>query len=207
MGDTEIMDDRVSALGREAVTLIEQRAIVPSSATPSELEARDALVKLASILQAELTTSADEQEQFRLCGRDAMETWLIGHASLLLGETSQQLRDGHRSHEDIARLLDTAIYGESERPKAFRRHLRSFYDEIDITDVRQSAVSANRPIDFVRVVLWVTLFLCHDYFAAIDEPSTAHEARALFDRLRSATDDFYARRRSAATRRVEGGTS
>jgi len=206
MGDTEIMDDLVRDIGRDAVTLIEQRAIVPLSATHKEFEARDALVHLASLLQADLSISDDDHQLLPLRGRDAMETWLIGHASLLLGETGEQLRDGRRSHEDIACLLDTAIYGASERPKAFRRHLRSFYDEIDITDERASAVSTSRPIDFVRVVLWVTLFLCHDYFAAIGEPSTARDARALFDRLRNATDDFYARRRSAATRRVEGGT-
>ena len=138
MGDTE-MDDMVRTLAREAVTLIEQRAIVPLSATPSHLGARDALVHLASVLHTELTMSVDDDTQLRLCGRDAMETWLIGHASLVLGETSEQLRDGRRSHEDIARLLDDAIYGQSERPKAFRRHLRSFYDEIDIEESVEGA--------------------------------------------------------------------
>jgi len=206
MGDTE-MDDMVRTLAREAVTLIEQRAIVPLSATPSHLGARDALVHLASVLHTELTMSVDDDTQLRLCGRDAMETWLIGHASLVLGETTEQLRDGRRSHEDIARLLDDAIYGQSERPKAFRRHLRSFYDEIDVAGVRPTTAPPDRPIDFVRVGLWVTLFLCHDYFAAVDEPSAAHEARAMFDRLRSATDDFYACRRSAVTRQDEGGSA
>jgi hypothetical protein len=43
--------------------------------------------------------------------------------------------------------------------------------------------------------LWVTLFLSHDYFAAVDDPVTAKQARALFDRLRAATDDFYSLRR------------
>jgi hypothetical protein len=108
------------------------------------------------------------------------------------------------------------MYGESEKPKAFRRHLRSFFDEIDVGGaegtpawlkryiddagvaprVKTSPTMSDAPDDFVRVGLWVTLFLSHDYFAAIGDEVTAKQARALFDRLRAATDEFYSLRRS-----------
>jgi hypothetical protein len=195
------MDELVRVVAHEAVALIDERLPRASGAlAPAKAVAREALAGLGRLLQMQLTSADSEPDLFVRCAHDAMGTWLTGHASLLLNEASGQVSSEDRSLEDMARMLDNAAYGESERPKAFRRHLRSFYDEVDVTGSRPSSTAPDRPVDFVRVVLWVTLFLCHDYFAAIDEPSTARDARALFDRLRDATDDFYAGRRSAATR-------
>ena len=188
------------------------------------LVAGSALARLARLLHTQLDASQTDYELFVLCARAALETWLTGHAALLLGESGLQLLDqrmvdGEPSLEHIATLLDPRMYGESEQPKAFRRHLRSFFDEIDLAGsegsmvwlaryvdadepprLRTSPTTSDEPIDFVRVGLWVTLFLAHDYFAAVGDAETAKAARALFDRLRSATDDFYSRRRSAAAR-------
>jgi hypothetical protein len=50
-------------------------------------------------------------------------------------------------------------------------------------------------VDYVRVSLWVLLFLAHDHYAAVGATDHARSARALFDLLREATDAFYARRR------------
>jgi hypothetical protein len=199
MGDTETMDDLVRTLAHDTTALIDERVNRSAPGKSSQMVARDALARLGDLLHTELITSERDHELFVRCAHAAMEAWLTGHAALVLGAAGGRLLEGPHSFEHVAHLLDDATYGASERPKAFRRHLRSFYDEIDVAGVRSLALPADRPIDFVRVGLWVTLFLCHDYFAAIGDPATAREARALFDRLRGATDEFYAGRRSAAT--------
>jgi hypothetical protein len=225
MNSTEKTDNLIRAIAQEGVALIDQNVVAPrESAPPVTLVAGSALARLARLLHTQLEASQTDYELFALCARAAVETWLTGHAALLLGESGlelldQRMVDGEPSLEHIAALLDRAMYGESEQPKAFRRHLRSFFDEIDLAGsegtmvwlaryvdadgpprLRTSPTSSDEPIDFVRVGLWVTLFLAHDYFAAIGDVETAKAARALFDRLRSATDDFYSRRRSAAAR-------
>jgi hypothetical protein len=78
--------------------------------------------------------------------------------------------------------------------------LGRYVDDREPSRIRTSATTSDEPIDFVRVALWVTLFLAHDYFATVGDTVAATAARALFDRLRSATDDFYMRRRSDAPR-------
>jgi hypothetical protein len=195
MCDTETMDETVREIAHGAIALIDRTIDANLDATAtSQRVAREALAHLARLLEIQLSSPDIDYEVVALSARTAMETWLTGHASLLLGEKRDQRIDGHTSWEDLARSLDDEMYGPSERPKAFRRHLHSFFDEVDIA----SPTPVDRPIDFVRVGLWVTLFLAHDYFAAIGEPATAHEARALFDRLRSATDDFYLSRSTSA---------
>jgi len=225
MSDTETTETLIRTIAHEAVDLIDQNVVTPhESAPPTTLVAGSALARLSRLLHTQLGAGQADYEVLALCARATVETWLTGHAALLLGESGMQLldqrmSDGQPSLEHIARLLDGAMYGESEQPKAFRRHLRSFFDEIDLAGsegtmlwlaryvddddpplVKTSPSGSDEPIDFIRVGLWVTLFLAHDYFAAIGEPETAKAARALFDRLRSATDDFYSRRRSAAAR-------
>lgn len=227
MNSTEKSDVLVRAIAQEGVALIDQNVVASrESAPPITLVAGSALARLARLLHTQLDASQTDYELFALCARAAVETWLTGHAALLLGESGLQLLDqrmvdGEPSLEHIAALLDRAMYGESEQPKAFRRHLRSFFDEIDLAGsegtmvwlaryvdadepprLRTSPTTSDEPIDFVRVGLWVTLFLAHDYFDAIGDVETAKAARALFDRLRSATDDFYSRRRSAAARAI-----
>jgi len=226
MSNTEKTEVLVRAIAHEAVALIDQKVVTPheSAPPPTSLVAGSALSRLSRLLETQLNAGQKDYELFALCARAAIETWLTGHAALLLGESGMQLLDqrmvgGEPTLEHIAGLLDGAMYGESEQPKAFRRHLRSFFDEIDVAGsegtmvwlaryvdadepplVRTSPRPSDEPIDFVRVGLWVTLFLAHDYFAAIGDVETAKAARALFDRLRSATDDFYSRRRSAGSR-------
>ena len=195
MGDIETMDKTVREIAHSAIALVDRSIVANLDATAtSQRVAREALAHLARLLELQLSSPDIDYQAVALSGRTAMETWLTGHASLLLGERSDQSIDGHTSWEDLARSLDDEMYGPSERPKAFRRHLHSFFDEVDIT----SPTPVDKPIDFVRVGLWVTLFLAHDYFAAIGEPATAQEARGLFDRLRSATDDFYLCRNAGA---------
>ena len=225
MNSAERSDAPVDAIAHEAVALIDEYVTRPPKPgmTPQPI-AGAALARLSRLLDMQLAAAQSDYEVFALCARAVMETWLTGHAALLLGERGAQLLEERATHgqtslEDLARLLDDEMYGESERPKAFRRHLWSFFDEVDVTGaegntrwlvrylddgavplVRTSPRPSNQPADFVRVGLWVTLFLAHGYFDAIGEQETARAARALFDRFRLATDDFYVRRRSDATR-------
>ena len=224
MSNTETTEALLRAIAGDAVALIDRSVVsVQESASASNLVAGSALARLSRLLHTQLSAGDSEYEIFVLCARAAMETWLTGHAALLLGEPGLQLlgervADGRTPLEHIARVLDDAMYGESDEPKAFRRHLRSFFEEIDVAGsegttvwlaryvddgapprVRTSPTRSDEPIDFVRVGLWITLFLAHDYFAAVGEVETAKGARALFDRLRRATADFYARRGSDKT--------
>ena len=225
MNDVERAEAVLWAIAVEAVVLIDENVARPpgSGVTPQPI-AGAALARLSRLLDTQLAAAQSDYEVFALCARAVVETWLTGHAALLLGERGAHLLDERATHgqtslEYLARLLDDEMYGESARPKAFRRHLRSFFDEVDITGsegstvwlvryldegaaplVRTSPRPSDRPADFVRVGLWVTLFLAHGYFDAIGERETAKAARALFDRLRLATDDFYSRRRSDAMR-------
>ncbi|HUP71804.1 MAG TPA: hypothetical protein VM282_02040 [Acidimicrobiales bacterium] len=224
MSNTEKNEPMVREIAHEAVALIDQNVGTHDSVARWDLVAGSALARLSRLLSLHLGAGEGEYELHALCACATVETWLTGHAALLLGEKGMQLleeraTDGQPSLEDLARLLDDTMYGQSEKPKAFRRHLRSFFDEIDIAGsegstiwlgryvddrkssrMKTSPTTTDEPIDFVRVGLWVTLFLAHDYFATVGDPVTATAARALFDRLRNATDDFYLRRRSAATR-------
>ena len=223
MSNTEKSAPIVREIALAAVALVDHKVTQHDSVERGELVAGSALARLSRLLDIQLGADQDEYELLVLCAGAVAETWLTGHAALLLGDEGMKLLDeraisGQPSLEHLARLLDDTMYGRSEEPKAFRRHLRSFFDEIDIAGaqgtkvwldryvdssarsrIRASPAQSDAPVDFVRVGLWVTLFLAHDYFAALGDPATAKAARALFDRLRSATDDFYSRRRSVAT--------
>ena len=230
MNDAERTEAVVRAIAVEAVVLIDENvARPPAPGVAQQPVAGAALARLSRLLDTQLAAAESDYEVFALCARAVMETWLTGHAALLLGERGAQLLEERATHgqtslEYLARLLDEEMYGESPRPKAFRRHLRSFFDEVDISGaegntrwllryldagavplVRTSPRPSDRPADFVRVGLWVALFLAHGYFDAIGDRETATAARALFDRLRLATDDFYSRRRSDATRSGSAG--
>jgi hypothetical protein len=107
-------------------------------------------------------------------------------------------------------VLDAHVYGVVEPPRAYQRHLLSFFDEIDITgaegtvdalthSARPSATGESAGAlrrDVVRVSLWVVLFLAHDEFDSVGDRERAQRARDLFDQLREATAGFYERRRS-----------
>jgi hypothetical protein len=186
-----------------------------------------ALRRVGALLSAELRASADETELLLVCARGVLEAWLTGHAALLLGE--EGLRELERRERflgavtdpraaadldalgrpvtllDLARRLDRHVYGVTERPKAFQRHLASFFEEIDIAGaegtaamldafVREAAGGARRRADVLRVSLWVGLFLARYYFDATAEPDRASRAYELFQRLRDATDAFYEQR-------------
>ena len=220
MSNTESIETVIRAIAHDAVALIDEKVVQPFEPThESVLMGGAALARLARLVEVQLDATADDYEVLVLCSRSAIETWLTGHAVVLLGADAAPWLDrratGDVSLEDLARRLDVVMYGESDKPKAFRRHLRSFFDEIDvagsegkrdwlaryvdggaISRVKTSPEATDDPIDFVRVVLWVTLFLSHDYFAAVGDQVTAKQARALFDRLRVATDDFYSLRRA-----------
>ena len=223
MSNTEKSGPIVRQIALEAVALVDHNVGEHVSVERGERVAGSALARLSRLLHMQLGAEQDEYELLVLCGGAVVETWLTGHAALLLGDEGMKLLDeratnGQPSLEHLARRLDDTMYGRSEEPKAFRRHLRSFFEEIDIAGaegteiwldryvdssarsrIRTSPAESDAPVDFVRVGLWVTLFLAHDYFAAVGDPATANAARALFDRLRTATDDFYSRRKSAAT--------
>lgn len=187
-----------------------------------------ALARLGRLLVA--TAATEDAAVQDALARAVLETWLTGHASLLLSDEDLELLDRRAAVLDhlsgpsqpataeelvvdstltldgLARRLDLAMYGTAEPPKAFQRHLRSFYDEIDIrgaegTVARWEAEPAGerhwRPRDLVRVCLWVTLFLAHDHFAADARPEEARQARELFDELRAVTAEFYRERRAS----------
>lgn len=219
MSNTESIEAVIRAIAHDAIALIDEQ-VVQAFEPPHEAVVMGgaALARLARLLDVQLDATADDYEVLVLCSRSAIETWLTGHAVVLLGADAAPWLDrratGDVSLEDLARRLDVVMYGETDKPKAFRRHLRSFFDEIDVAGsegkrdwlaryvdgaiprVKTSPAATDAPIDFVRVVLWVTLFLSHDYFAAVGNQVTAKQARALFDRLRAATDDFYSLRRA-----------
>ena len=219
MSNTESIEAQIRQIAGEAVVLIDEKVVRPIATTHTPVVLGGAaLARLARLLHVQLDATADDYEVLALCARAAIETWLTGHAAVLLRADAAALLDQRATNdvslEDLARRLDVAMYGESDKPKAFRRHLRSFFDEIDVAgsegtprwldrylddmpvaSVTRSPRATDNPIDFIRVGLWVTLFLSHDYFAAVDDAVTAKQARALFDRLRAATDEFYSLRR------------
>jgi hypothetical protein len=221
MSDIENSEPVIRAIAADAVALIHAGVTIRSdTSTEPTAVGGTALARLARLLEVQLATPRPDDEVYALTARAVIETWLSGHAAVLLGDAGLDLladrEAGALTLEELARRLDVAMYGESEKPKAFRRHLASFFDEIDVggtegtrtwlaryrdsRDPRQITVAPSMtetPIDFIRVCLWVTLFLSHDYFAAVDDAVNAKAARALFDRLRAATDDFYYARRRA----------
>ena len=198
------VDEAVLALAGETVSLLSERP--PGTA----------LARLGRLLDAQLATA--HREVFELCSLATLETWLTGHGALILGHDGDALLDARANAIDedldpspqptarttaaeLAAALDLAMYGVSDPPKAFQRHLRSFFDEIDVSGglgtvrLLDAAPVDDRQPDHVRVCLWVTLFLAHDHYAACERPADAAAARSLFDRFRSATDRWYAERR------------
>lgn len=215
-------DAAVAPIARETVDFLERRAPTGLSEEPRTERSAGALARLGRLLDAQI--SSDSPEVIELCARATLETWLLGHALLVLDDEATNLleertaarhRDlgtavGNTSTDDIrgvtlaelAAALDRAMYGVDDPPKAFQRHLRSFSDEIDVGGAlgdlgRITQPSAPDRADHVRVSLWVTLFLAHDHHAASGRADDAATARALFDQLRSATDDWYRSRRTA----------
>jgi hypothetical protein len=202
--------------------------------TPSAMEpriSRAALDRLAGLLRAELVLRDEDVTLLLLCARSVVETWLTGHATLLLGaratplvraradflrrSTDPRVEAANPDSEGItlltlARVLDAHVYGVAEPPKAYQRHLLSFFDEIDIAGAEgtvDALTNSARPSatgeftsaprrDVIRVSLWVVLFLAHDEFDSVGDRERAQRARDLFDQLRDATVGFYERRRS-----------
>src|SRR5688572_2058300 len=146
MTDTEKTELLVRAIAAEAVVLIDENVVRPNKRpTPASLVAGPALARLARLLDMQLRAGEGDYELLALCAGAATETWLTGHAVLLLGEVATPLLDqrangGPVSLAQLARLLDDTMYGESEQPKAFRRHLRSFYEEIDVAGSQGTTV-------------------------------------------------------------------
>ncbi len=194
----------------------------------------DALARLGQLLDLQTRALADNPDALRLVARAVLETWITGHTALLLGAEGIELlerrsRDLHdrtigpnampaRDSDvptltDLAKLLDSRLYGASDLPRAFQRHVASFYEEIDISGIEGTVSlfsgvidlrghTAPTPtddhIDHVRVSLWVVLFLAHDHFAAMGATDQARTARTLFDRLRRITDGYYGQRRNVS---------
>ncbi len=210
--------DPVLGVAADAVRLL---AAPPSpardaTARPGVRVAGEALHRLGGLLELQLGPLAGSPDGLALVARAVLETWITGHAALVLGEAGEvALReraaalaasDGTRgpSLAALARSLDLAVYGAADPPKAFQRHVRSFFDEVDVAGVEgvitlfdppARPVDPPRHEDFVRVSLWVVLFLAFDHATAVGADDAARRARALFDRLRAATDEFYASRR------------
>ncbi len=225
----------ILAIAGDSIELA-NRALDPSGPVPASMQSRAsaaALGRLGGLLELQTTANDPSSELFRVSARVAVQTWMIGHAMLLLGPDIDADLERHEAATralllgwgvddlhpgdtpglaDLARRLDAHVYGSTEPPRAFQRHLHSFFDEIDITGVEgtRSGLLADHtkpapgpaPVrtDYVRVTLWVLLFLAHDHYAAIGAPDQAGEARALFDRLRAATNEFYAARRRPHSR-------
>jgi hypothetical protein len=221
--------DSVLAVAADAVRLLE--VATPAAASPAMSAEQQvsgaALGRLCALLDLQTRALADSPEGLGLIARGVLETWITGHAALLLGapgvaqlqrrsaalraqtvgRSSDTTSEGDApTLTDLARLLDRQAYGSVDPPRAFQRHVASFYEEIDISGVEGTVsrltdtsaigdVTSTSHVDHVRVSLWVVLFLAHDHFAAIGSDETAAAARQLFDRLRRVTDDFYAQRR------------
>ena len=137
MSNTESIEAVIREIAYDAVALIDDRVVQPFDPPhESVLMGGAALARLARLVEVQLDATADEYEVLALSARAAIETWLTGHAVVLLGPDAAPWLDrratGDVSLEDLARRLDVVMYGESDKPKAFRRHLRSFFDEIDV---------------------------------------------------------------------------
>lgn len=152
MSDTEESTHLVRAIARESVALIDQNVSTAHGSSTATLLAGSALARLARLLDTQLNARVNDYELHALCARASIETWLTGHAALLLGEVGmqildQRMADAQPSLEHIARLLDDAVYGESEQPKAFRRHLQGFFEEIDVAGSDGTMVWLARYVD------------------------------------------------------------
>ena len=118
----------------------------------------DALFRLGQLLDLQTRVLAEYPDALRLVARAVLETWITGHTALLLGADGIELlerrsRDLHRrtigptagpvsdpdvpTLTDLAKRLDAELYGASDPPRAFQRHVASFYDEIDIRGVEE----------------------------------------------------------------------
>jgi hypothetical protein len=225
--------DSIERIAREAIVLtsnahlVEPRALISTDQRSSAA----ALARLGRLLELQTNADDDATELLGVVARIVVQTWITGHATLLLGpavaddldeheratralvlgsENEQLPHDSSPSLLAMARRLDAHVYGATDPPRAFQRHVRSFYDEIDITGVEGTRSRFAEPTgtspasrtDHLRVSLWVVLFLAHDLYAAIGARDEALAARMLFDRLRRATAAFYERlrqERSGAT--------
>jgi hypothetical protein len=224
----EAVEEAVEEIAAEAVALVTANA--GAAAVTSAADGRDLRVSAAALdrlgrLLGRLAESGPADDDLRRAtARLVLQTWITGHAALVLGDSAaDDLDRQHRASRaaltgtspeldlapaptlpDLARRLDLAAYGTVDPPRAFQRHVASFTDEIDVTGVEGTASYLLAPptdgatrADFVRVALWVVLFLAFDHCTASGDAPRARAARALFDRLRAATDDLYARRRQA----------
>jgi hypothetical protein len=203
--------------------------LLSSSLSPrpgDEGDVTPALQRLATLLRAELQAQEDETELLLLYARTIVETWLTAHVALLLGPAGialvqrrrlqlEALTDPRMAGDqgggarpvtllDMARLLDEHVYGATDRPRAFRRHLHSFFEEIDVAGADGSAALLDRHVrerasattraDVLRVSLWVVLFVARYYFDAVGNPERSAQTYGLFERLRDATATFYEER-------------
>ncbi len=232
---TEERDEAVERIGREAVGLL--AVVAPSPGTGrGEALAAVALRRLAVLLDAELRASDADGDLLLLYARAVAEAWLTGHAALLLGEDGERLLERRRrlveamadprspappgdvgpdvapvTLLDLASELDEHVYGRSDRPKAFERHLRSFFEEVDVRGAdgtaamldaylersTDGAATGRERADVLRVSLWVVLFLSRYYFDAVGDTERANQAYGLFRRLREATAGLYQERSRA----------
>lgn len=223
----------IEAIASEAIALTKTAASSPPALLTSTYQQASAaaLTRMAELLEVQLGAPRDADDVRCLAARVVVQTWLFGHGLLLLGAdiegdlaryeraarndgSARDAEPGVPADVDlpslmaIARRLDAHTYGVADPPRAFQRHLTSFYDEIDISrvEVTSASLAETAPrsaarIDYIRVSLWVLLFLAHDHNATIGATAQARGARALFDRLREATDAFYAQRRQARSGR------
>lgn len=228
--------DSILAIATDAIRLLELPPPTCAGGPTAQwlVVSGDALARLAQLLDLQIRVLADYPDALRLVARAVLETWITGHTALVLGADGVELlerrsRDLHRrtfgatagpasdpdvpTLTDLAKRLDAELYGASDPPRAFQRHVASFYDEIDISgvegtvslfssviDLRDNTAPAptDDHVDHVRVSLWVVLFLAHGHLAAIGATDQARTARMLFDRLRRITDDYYAQRRNVS---------
>ncbi len=225
MSDVETQGDAVDRVAGEALSLL--AGVEPASAMDgARAFAASALQRLGALLNAELRAPPEDDDLRLRYARSVVETWLTGHASLLLGKDGWPVVEhdpadpraappldapptvGFATLLHLARQLDEHVYGVTEPPKAFQRHLRSFFEEIDVrrvdrtravVDVRTepgAGISGSRSArtDVLRVSLWVVLFLSRDYFDALGDVQRATQAYELFRQLRDATAAFYQER-------------
>jgi hypothetical protein len=222
--DYQRQSQTVEELARQTIELLSSSRLSPR---PGDVGgAAPALERLATLLHAELQAHDDETELLLLYARTVAETWLTAHVTLLLGQAGIELLRRRRLQLealtdprvagdpgggacpvtllDLARQLDEHVYGAADRPRAFQRHLRSFFEEIDVAGADGSAAlldaqvrertSAATRADVLRVSLWVVLFVTRYYFDAVSDPERSAQTYALFERLRDATAAFYEER-------------
>ena len=215
MVDSDNYRETVESVAGQTVALLTSDPTARPIADPELTISRRALERLGALLRAERSAGEDDRELLSLYGRAVLETWLTGHTALSLGQRGLDLLARRAQLLDslidpypsgtldlvddtvglvhLARLLDLEMYGVADPPKAFQRHLTSFFEEIDVRGAEGTleslgsggpggsagSRSAWSRIDVIRVSLWVILFLAHDQFRADHRVQDAAQARRL----------------------------